>query len=71
MMMRVNLAAEVRDDVASLINFNNVIELRINDQVDGFLQCSAMHFQSQVATLHRSKCPPARKSGLAPNGNSA
>ena len=48
-----DLAAVIEDDVASLVNFKDVIEFGIDDQVDRFLQwLGKVHVQSQVATLH-------------------
>ena len=56
MMIVVDSAGVIKDNVASLINFNYVIELGINNQVDGFIQgLRKMHVQSQVATLHETK----------------
>ena len=49
----VDLAAVIEVDVASLVNFNNVIELGIDDQIDCFLQrLGKVHIQSLVAALH-------------------
>ena len=57
-----DLAAVIEDDVASLVNFNNIIELGIDDQVDSFLQWSGkVHVQSQVATLHQIEVSARRQ----------
>ena len=49
-----DLTAIVKDDVASLVDFNDVVELGIDDDINCFLQCSAeVHVQSQVATPYK------------------